>query len=445
MRAGLRGAFWVGLSLLLLSGCNTGGPGGSVVSLGGGIGGTGLSYGPITAFGSVFVNGVEFDMKDALANNQVLVDGQPVASQSALGLGMVVAVTGSFNPDHRTGTAVKIEYYDDLQGPVQSAAPAAGTLKLLNLTVETDIQTIFKGDAGFTVDPTANLTVLANLAAQGTVYVEVSGLWNPNGRLHATRIDVKKNFTGDAEIRGPINELDANGQGTLGLRGVPVRYQGANLQVQMQNGVYVEAYGSFDAAANAFTANRIVQDEASVASKYKTLEGQKVELQGLVANLDTAAKTFTISGVPMSYAAAKIESETGNTFTLANGAQVEIKGKVQNGVLELTRMEGENNAPANSGTGVLVNISTTPVKGTDPAKHQVLLDLNPNDPAAVLTVALTPTTVFEDKRNLGLPLNYDSAFGTTPVALQAGDRLEVDGYRDPATGVVTALRIEVKS
>lgn len=443
MRAKLRGAFWVGLCLLIISGCNSGG--GSLASLGGGIGGTGVSYGPITAFGSVFVNGVEFDIKDALTNNQVLVDGQPVSSQSDLGLGMVVAVTGTFNPDHRTGTATKLEYYDDLQGVVQSVNASAGTFQLLNLTVETDIQTVFKGDSGFAVDPAKNLTVLGNLAQQGVLYVEVSGLWNPNGQLHATRVDVKKNFTGDSEIRGPIEKLDANGQGTLLLRGIPVQYQGANLQVQMRNGLYVEAYGSFDAAANTFTAKHIVSDEASVASKYKSLEGQKVEMQGLVANLDTSAKTFTVSGVPMNYASAKIESETGNTFTLANGAQVEIKGTVTNGVLQVRRMEGENNAPPTSGNGVLVNISTTPVKSTDAAKHQVILELDPNDPSAALTIAVTSTTVFEDKRNLGLPLNYDSAFGTTPVALQAGNLVEVDGYRDPATGVITAIRIEVKS
>ena len=70
---------------------------------GGGVGGTGISVGTITGFGSVFVNGVEFDTSGA----SITVDGTP-ASESDLGIGMVVAVEGAFNENGLTGKADRI-------------------------------------------------------------------------------------------------------------------------------------------------------------------------------------------------------------------------------------------------------------------------------------------------------------------------------------------------
>src|SRR3569833_2369295 len=66
---------------------------------GGGIGGTGVSQGPITGFGSIFVNGVEFDTSSA-----TILRGGATVAQNDLRIGMVVAVDGSI---HATYIAVK--------------------------------------------------------------------------------------------------------------------------------------------------------------------------------------------------------------------------------------------------------------------------------------------------------------------------------------------------
>ncbi len=66
--------------------------GGGTQVAGGGIGGTGISQGSITAFGSVWVNGVEFDTSNA----SILRNGSSV-TQSDLAIGMVVTVDGSVN------------------------------------------------------------------------------------------------------------------------------------------------------------------------------------------------------------------------------------------------------------------------------------------------------------------------------------------------------------
>ena len=97
------------LSLLLitclgLSGCGGGGSGGIADIGGGGIGGTGISStGTIDGFGSIFVNGVEYETGDS----EILLDGQS-ASESSLRLGMVVTVRGTINDDGLTGTAEQV-------------------------------------------------------------------------------------------------------------------------------------------------------------------------------------------------------------------------------------------------------------------------------------------------------------------------------------------------
>ncbi|MBE9564781.1 MAG: hypothetical protein IMF17_06000, partial [Proteobacteria bacterium] len=86
-----------------------------------GIGGSGyISSGSITGFGSVFVNGVEFETDSAIFD----VDGDS-GTQADLAIGMIVKVDGSINADGITGTATSIRFDDELQGPV--SAPAGET------------------------------------------------------------------------------------------------------------------------------------------------------------------------------------------------------------------------------------------------------------------------------------------------------------------------------
>ena len=61
----------------------------------GGIGGTGVAYGAITAFGSVWVNGVEY----STSNTTFKTDDNPNGggSQNDLRIGMVVQVDGSIS------------------------------------------------------------------------------------------------------------------------------------------------------------------------------------------------------------------------------------------------------------------------------------------------------------------------------------------------------------
>ncbi len=90
-----------------------------------GIGGSGyVSSGSVSGFGSVFVNGVEFETDSSTFD----VDGVS-GTQDDLAIGMIVQVSGTINADGITGDATSISYDDQLQGPVTGlTAPDADGL-----------------------------------------------------------------------------------------------------------------------------------------------------------------------------------------------------------------------------------------------------------------------------------------------------------------------------
>ncbi|MGD8372458.1 MAG: DUF5666 domain-containing protein, partial [Syntrophobacterales bacterium] len=99
-------------------------------SSGGGIGGSGVtSQGSITGFGSIVVNGTEFDTTNAT----IIVEGEE-AGVVDLHLGMVVTVYGT---DGKSAVANRVVYNDNVEGPVKNIVDN-GTSKqfeILNQTV----------------------------------------------------------------------------------------------------------------------------------------------------------------------------------------------------------------------------------------------------------------------------------------------------------------------
>src|SRR3990172_5334415 len=167
---------FIGITMFALVACGTGDPGGLA---GGGIGGTGISVGKITAFGSVFVNGVEFETTGAT----ITIDGQTAMNgQDDLEIGMIVAVEGTFNVDGGRGTAKSINFKDNLEGPVTSLNTTAQTLTVLGQTVIVDAATEIYDASGARV-------TLDNIVTGNNV--EVSGFTDAEGAIHATYIKVK--------------------------------------------------------------------------------------------------------------------------------------------------------------------------------------------------------------------------------------------------------------
>jgi len=135
----------------------------------GGIGGTGISNGSITSFGSIIVNGVHFDVSQA----QIWMDGKQ-ASEQNLQHGMVVTVYGDIDQETQAGTATEVVFRASLKGLVESIDVNGQWLMVSGQRVNLDELTVLDGVA------------LSELAVD--MYVVISGVKNAAGEWLATYV-----------------------------------------------------------------------------------------------------------------------------------------------------------------------------------------------------------------------------------------------------------------
>jgi len=315
------------IAAAVVAACGGGGGGGTLA----GIDGTGSpapapaatqSYGTITAFGSVFVNGVRFDT----STTQFVIDGAS-GTQSDLDVGDVVLVTGSIDSDDAAaGTASIIVFDDAVQGPVQSIDEVSGTLVVLGQTVRITADTSF--DDLF-ADPS-----IAGIAV-GDI-VEVSGLRSSDGSIDATRIEPKPAGL-EFETTGVVHNLDSVAM-TFMIDSLVVDYGTAMLNDfesgAISDGDLVEVKGSQLGSGGELLAAR-VERKAGVVS---TDAGDRVEIEGLVTRF-AGATDFDVAGLPVTTVDAT-EFEGGSATDLGPDVKVEAEGTMDsNGVLVASKIE----------------------------------------------------------------------------------------------------------
>ncbi len=296
-----------------------GGSGGGTVA---GIGGTGSRVtGPIDGFGSIFVNGIEFELDTAT----ITVDSAN-ATESQLSLGMVVTVFGTVDDSGLTGVAESVEFDDDVQGPISSISNNAdGTVKTLlvfGLPVVADqASTIFDG---VTFDTLAINDV-----------VEVSGFMDANFSLQATRIEKKEDFlegVSEIEIKGSVSGLSGT-QFNLGT--LTIDFSAADLSDieggNLSNGMSVEVKGTL--SATVITASIIEQEDGLFGE-----DEERVSFEGIISEF-LSVSNFKLSGQPVNAANAQLQPAT---LQLKNGIQVQVEGSVVNGVLVADEVESRS-------------------------------------------------------------------------------------------------------
>ena len=188
---------------------------------------------------------------------KILVNGKSVG-EDALGLGMLVVVTGSVNDDGMRGTATRIVFDDDVQGPVEATLPAADGDSMLVTVLGTEViaertATVFEG------------VTFATLAVGDLI--EVSGFPDSQGRLRATRIEKKDTFQAGVSQIG-IKGVVSNLAGTEFLLGAyTVNFSGADLGEvpggALVDGMQVEVEGTLDPQALRISASRIEEESGS--------------------------------------------------------------------------------------------------------------------------------------------------------------------------------------
>ncbi|MBI5039410.1 MAG: hypothetical protein HZC13_06615 [Nitrospirae bacterium] len=340
MKKGMIYNIWlVGATMFALVACGTGDPGGLA---GGGIGGTGISVGKITAFGSVFVNGVEFETSDAT----ITTDGK-TAIQDDLEIGMIVAVEGTFNVDGVRGTAKSIKFKDNLEGPVGSVdTGAAQTLTVLGQTVKVDSSTDIYDVSGNSSDIKGVRYTLSSIDINSGDIVEVSGFVDSTGVIHATYIKVKESSgEGEIEIKGTISNLHVNFK-TFNIGALVVDYNG-DVQIEVPNGLlsndqFVEVKGTSvvdNAGVLTLTASKIEAEDEIFSIAGRT-EGGKVEVEGVVTsvtNRDLEKKFEINNGQQVQITdntKIKKNDSVGSVIDITLGARLKVEGTLDaNGVL----------------------------------------------------------------------------------------------------------------
>jgi hypothetical protein len=296
--------------LMTLTSCGTS----SGPSAGGGIGGTGISQGPITGFGSVFVNGVEFSTTTGTVITQ---NGNP-STESDLRIGMVVAVHGTFDANGTTGTADQIDFNDELDGPIQSINTGDQTILVMGQTVKVDAGTHYQSAAGL------------NDLQNGNV-IEVSGLPQADGTILATYIELKSTSCSpgsEFEVKGAIRNLNGS---TFQINNLTVDYSGAvleNLPSGLGEGVLVEVKTGACYNGGVMIAGTVEGIRSEISGGAGTL----VDLEGFVTRFASTAD-FDVEGQPVSTTGATVY-ENGTSGNLGLNVRVEVEGKLDaNGVL----------------------------------------------------------------------------------------------------------------
>jgi len=359
-----------------------------------GIGGSGyISTGTVTGFGSVFVNGVEFDTRSAIFEVE-----DNSGSQQDLHIGMVVQVQGTINADGITGTATGIRYGDQLQGPIASIVE----------------NTIF----GTTVVVTAADTTFRNVtygSLLANYVVEVSGHYDNAGVLRASYIELKATgFDANTqfEISGSISGLSGT---SFSLHGVNVNAVAANLSDLpngLQDSIYVEVKGLYDSSTNTINATAVEAEQARLLD-----DGSEVSIEGYITRY-TSPGDFDIDGNTVDASSASLEPAT---LALRAGIKVEAEGVIVNGVFIASKVETRG-----GDAEVAAYVDTI-----DSANKRFTVRVVSGRPS--VTVQLTTATLTEDD------VGSDEHLALSELVV--GNYVEVRGFESgPAT--ITATRVK---
>ena len=306
-------------------------PGGGGLADSGGMSGTGVSQGSVSSFGSIFVNGVEWDLSSAV----IEIDGF-AASETDLRVGMVVRVEGDFDAGNATGTATRVRFEDVLEGPiagapVETVPGQVKTFTILGQTVTVDaLETIFADGATY-----------AGLVADDVL--EVSGFVTTTGGIAATRVSLRGIFPADDDVDliGAVANLVVNPDdsgmfdlGTITVRFTPTTPFADVTRAALMNGDRVKVEGTLRLFGTEIDATDVELEGDGLGVD----DLDRVEIEG-VAESCPESLDFCVGGVPVDVSMATFDPVT---FVPMPGDRVEVEGPLVSGTLEATEVESED-------------------------------------------------------------------------------------------------------
>jgi Domain of unknown function (DUF5666) len=343
-----------------------------------------FGLGPVSGFGSVIVGGVRYDDSQASVSDE---DGQTIAG-SAVKLGVMLQVSaGKLDAANATAVAQNLMVVRELAGPVTSVDATASTVQVLGQTVLINANTVFDSGlaAGFSaltvgsvievhgiadatsgnitatrIEPKTGATFYAlrgTVAALNTTsktfkigtavisYADLGAADVPssladglvvrikfktvqaNGVWVATSLRTGKRVPDaaqDAHVEGAITVFTSTS--SFEINGLKVDASKASFPdgtAGIALGAKVEVSGSV--VAGVLVATKVQLEEAKEGGGNHAANPRPLELHGAIGNLDTAAKTFLLRTVTVSYSATVVY-KNGSEANLAKDVNVDVYG-----------------------------------------------------------------------------------------------------------------------
>ncbi len=374
----------------------------------GGMSGTGISSGRITGFGSIYVNGVRYDVDQATFYRE----GELVSGQAAFSVGEFVTVTGVPAEDGSTSIATQVSFESLLVGEVTALSSDNVSLTVMGQTVTTDDLTVLHG-----------FTQLSALQ-RGNV-VEVSGVRDAAGMITASSVTLQRDrYANDGallKLAGTVSGL-LTAQTTFQLGDVVVDYATARLEgftagTSLSNGVFVEVE-----SRAALQGQRVIATKVRVKPvRTDYPQNTRLEMEGVVTALESSSR-FTLNGQAVATSSStRFDGLSASGIVLNAG--LEVEGTMDaSGVLQATRVALRH---AKDTAGVRWQGAITAID------------------AAQKTFSLLGSTFVVDQASMLLgdrdALNHQST--TAFALLNVGDTVAVDALLQ-ADGTLRVLRLQ---
>ena len=282
---------------------------------GDGTAGSSSTVGVITGFGSIYVNGVEYETDSAV----VEIDGAS-SFETSLGIGDVITLIGTVNADGTTGVATSVSCKDELEGYVLDTSDllvdGTGSLNIMGQTVRVTLDTVFESDSLTSINDLSVLDI-----------VEVSGFPDGAGNILATRVETK-NAAEDVEVKGVISALNVADE-TFYIGDLKVNYSAAfERPANIADGLFVEVKTESALTGNLGSGFTLAASKVEIEdddSDFDGDEGDEIKMQGLVSGIDDTG--FSFNGTRVLFASLDIGDDF-DVASLVEGAMITVEGYI---------------------------------------------------------------------------------------------------------------------
>ncbi|RDH85719.1 MAG: hypothetical protein DIZ80_01980 [endosymbiont of Galathealinum brachiosum] len=377
--------------------------------------GSGTTVGVVTGFGSVYVNGVEYETDSA----SIDIDGLE-SIETSLGIGDVVILKGSVNADGVTGNATSISCTDELEGYVldlSGLVDGVGTINIMGQSVTINIDTVFDSDT---------LASISELSVDDIV--EVSGFADGIGSILATRIETKNDTDEDldVELKGLISNLDTTAL-TFTIGDLTVDYSEAlEVDAGLADGVLVEVKTQSAISGNItdgflMSASKVeIEDDGDI--DFDGDEGEDIEMQGMVSGITDTS--FLFNGQLVEFDSLEIDDDF-DMASLVDGMIITVEGHIAaDGSFVVEEIEEDHD-------------SDFEVEGFVTDKTDTTVTISQGDSTLTFTVNNDTRMIDEQDEGSSTPLHF---FSLADVAID--EFVEIKYYVDETSEENIATELE---